>query len=97
MFLLAFTYQDRYKAQRTIRDVISNLVREYAREVNGGIPLRPDSPSLTLPAAFELIDPPSLAELPVRPNRLIVVAVGLCAGLLSGAIAVRVRPRTARV
>ena len=41
--------------------------------------------------AFKVIDPAVIAEKKDRPNRLLMVLIGLCAGILLGILAAVVR------
>ena len=45
-------------------------------------------------ANLEVIDPASLPEQPISPNRLVVAAIGLVAGLIAGALWIRAMPAT---
>jgi hypothetical protein len=92
VYRIAFTYGDRYKAQRAVREMVQRTAQLAARAGNGGRPLEGASDNQeflawrSLPAgAVELINAASLPEAPAGPNRLLVAMLGLLAGLVAGA------------
>jgi hypothetical protein len=90
--LISFTYSDRYKAQSVVRELVTHVVeRDVLRhralpvdnaEVRLAIEQRVGSP-------LEVLDPATLPELPVFPNRVAIGAMGLPLGLLAGVFALR--------
>jgi hypothetical protein len=81
MLHISFTYADRVKAQMALREIIDRTAATYIPETSGRTPKPP----------LLVIDAPSFPEFPVFPNRLVVVLLGLVAGLLLGACWPRAR------
>jgi polysaccharide biosynthesis transport protein len=82
-FLIQFTYEDPYKAQRVVNDLASRFMDSNAQ---GG--------ALTL----GVLDEASLPKSPVSPNRTVIMGSGVLGGMALGlilALALRVSRRTA--
>jgi uncharacterized protein involved in exopolysaccharide biosynthesis len=82
---IRFSYGDRHQAQAAVRSLLTALREAQTMEPsNSQAPARP---------AFEILDPPSLPNQPVFPNRLMIALLGLGAGLPLGAAVLWVRNR----
>lgn len=82
IFVVRFRDADRFLAQRVVQDLVSRLIDENLRSGLAGSS-----------ATVDLLDPPSLPQRPVTPARVNVMAMGLLAGLLSGALVATLRRR----
>jgi len=88
-FAVRFQYNDRYKAQGVVREVVTALTEAnvmVARQ--SGARARQN---------LEVISPAVLPEQPSWPNRLNIAAMGLAGGLLLGALLTVFRRRGPRV
>ena len=90
-FRISFTYSDPQKAQAVVRWLVSQFAernlteaRERARAM-GAAQQRIEE--LKLGQTMEVLDPPSLPQAPVSPNRPAIAAAGAALGLLVGIIA----------
>ncbi len=87
-FSISFSYTDRYKAQAVVRALVLDFTELYARELRTAAPTA--SPEFVKMAEhkagenLEVLDPASLPEAPVSPNRLPLAALGLALGLALG-------------
>lgn len=75
-FSVSFEYPDRYKAQAVTHDVTA----AFEQQVGKG-----SGPTL------KLLDPASLPQEPVGPNRAFMIAAGLAIGLAAGVIVLGIR------
>jgi len=87
---ISFSYSDRYKAQGVVRELVTaftvlNITRSRALAANGGVTRR-EIEAHKAGENLELLDPGTLPESPVSPNRLLIAAAGLLLGLLLGAV-----------
>jgi hypothetical protein len=97
-FRISFKYVDRYKAQRVVRAFVTrftelNVIQQRERAQNGS----PEYRSMAEHKAgenLEVLDPASLPELPVSPNRLAIAGGGMLLGMVAG-IYLRRRPAPA--
>ena len=98
-FSISFSYPDRYKAQLTVQSLLNAIQR---LNVENTLSKSNASKSVILRAIAErkagemvdVLDTASLPVSPVNPNRLLIAAVGLIAGLLLGIAALKLpRPR----
>jgi len=81
-FVVQFTHENRYVAQRVTQDLVSQFMYENVHNPNG------------IGTTLLLLDPASLPQNPVSPRVPIIVTVGLIGGLaLGGIIALTRRPR----
>jgi hypothetical protein len=86
-FVLSFTYPNRYQAQAAVREMVTQLVE---RDVVEHRQLPADDPEVQRAWEFrvgsnlEVLDPASLPELPVFPNREAIGVFGVPLGLLAG-------------
>jgi uncharacterized protein involved in exopolysaccharide biosynthesis len=96
-FRLSFAYTDRYKAQAVVRELITlfteiNVTQERALAATA-------SPTQRAIAEhrggenLEVLDPASLPESPITPNRMAIAALGLGGGLALGGLALWLRRR----
>jgi uncharacterized protein involved in exopolysaccharide biosynthesis len=81
IFVVRFRDADRFLAQRVVQDLVGRLIDENLRSRPGWS------------ATVDLLDPPSLPQRPITPARLNIIATGLLAGLLSGALVATWRRR----
>jgi capsular polysaccharide biosynthesis protein len=79
---VTFAYADRFKAQATVREVITTLTEVNYNEARKGAP-RFQELSVVAPASFP--------EVPLSPNRLVILISGLAAGLMAGVVVTRKR------
>jgi hypothetical protein len=98
-FAISFTYVDRYKAQQTVREVLTLIVERYVLEQRA---LGQKAEAVVQRAYefkagpnLEVLDPATLPETPVFPHRLAIGALGVPVGLLAGVYLQR-RRRTAQ-
>ena len=98
-FSISFSYPDKRKAKRVVEEIASRLVNQWilARRAMQK-DMRPgDETVVVMERRFgdelEILDPPSLPQSPVAPNRMIFVEGGMGSGLLIGALALRMRQR----
>jgi uncharacterized protein involved in exopolysaccharide biosynthesis len=90
-FRISFTYPDRNKAQAVVRELVTRfteqnvrLQRAKAKESGDAIVWEIEEHKAGM--NLEVLDPTSLPEVPVGPNRLGISALGLGLGLLLGAL-----------
>jgi hypothetical protein len=91
-FRISFSYSDRYLAQRVVREFVTafterNVIEERAKAPYVSVTLRriyEHKAGINL----EVLDPASLPELPVSPNRGAIALGGVAAGLLAGMLAI---------
>jgi uncharacterized protein (DUF433 family) len=79
-FVIRFSNEDRYNAQRVVDDLVS-------RYISGNI--RAGRPKW--PTTFQVVDPATLPANPVSPKPSRVTAMGLTLGLLIGAVGTYIR------
>jgi hypothetical protein len=91
---VSFTYTDRYKAQGAVRELINVMVDRWI----AGHRSRADEIGVLKYAAerrlvpnLEIVDPATLPEAPVFPNRLAIASLGLPIGLVAGVFVLRRR------
>jgi uncharacterized protein involved in exopolysaccharide biosynthesis len=87
-FVLSFSYPDRFIAQQVISALITKLVD--ANQVAARAKATTNARTNTA-VSLDLLDPASLPQSPVAPNRKQIVLVGLVLGLLAGILAVGAR------
>ncbi|HKE25197.1 MAG TPA: hypothetical protein VKB88_22710 [Bryobacteraceae bacterium] len=75
-FTVSFEYPDRYKARAVARDV-TTAFQQQVNQSRG--------------PAVKLLDPPTLPQTPVSPNRFRMIAAGLAIGLAAGVILLGIR------
>ncbi len=78
--ILRFQHKDRIKAQAAVKDILAKLRLQSWTGHNNVADLR-------------IIDPASIPQAPVSPNRSIIILGGLCIGLLVAGIVMK-RPAT---
>jgi len=87
---IAFDYEDRYKAEMTVRTIMARF-DEATYRLFGGLPDAPvTSPS---PAKLTILHEPTLPVLPVSPDRYRMAGTGGLAGLLAASIIALIRRR----
>jgi uncharacterized protein involved in exopolysaccharide biosynthesis len=91
-FGISFTYPDRNKAQAVVRALVTgfteqNVRVERARAKESGDEKVNEIVYHKIGLNLEVLDPASLPEKPIAPNRLLIAALGLALGLLFGALA----------
>jgi uncharacterized protein involved in exopolysaccharide biosynthesis len=92
---ISFSYSDRYKAQAVVRELVTlftelNVMRARALAANASVTRR----SIEEHKAgenLEVLDPATLPESPVYPNRLVIALAGMGIGFLLGAARVKYR------
>jgi succinoglycan biosynthesis transport protein ExoP len=96
-FCISFTYSDPRKAQQTVRDLVTQFtewnvmeVREKARYMSDR---QQQIEEHKAGENLEVLDPASLPEEPVAPNRAAIAGAGLALGILAGTVALLRRPR----
>jgi hypothetical protein len=87
-FRIEFTYPDRYKAQRVVRELITQFAERFvseqrARAVRAGGQVELADEWRAGPQ-LEVLDPATLPERPIFPNRLAIGGLGLPIGLFAG-------------
>jgi hypothetical protein len=98
VFQISFTHGDPLIAQAVVREFVTKTVRgHWTQERNRGMAAGGELQYMIdhkIGENVEVLDPASLPALPVWPNRLVIAAIGLGAGLLLGlaTLALR-RPR----
>ncbi len=97
-FIVSFTSRDRVKAQAVVRELVTQFTERHIRALDARTKddreLRVAYERMAGPN-LEVLDPATLPETPVFPNRLTIGAMGLPVGLLAG-VFVRRRKRTAQ-
>jgi LPS O-antigen subunit length determinant protein (WzzB/FepE family) len=98
-FQISFTHPDPRTAQAVVRELVTrfveqNLTAALARTEH----LKEDDPvrrieERKLGTNLEVLDPASLPQAPISPNRTVVSGIGVAFGLMIGALSVRWRPR----
>lgn len=87
-FRISFTYGDPLIAQAVVRALVTRTVEGYVTEARyratteGGEFKRMEE--FRVGEIVEVLDPASLPQAPIYPNRLVIAAIGLTAGLLLG-------------
>jgi hypothetical protein len=87
-FRITFTYRNPRLAQAVVRELVTKTVEGYATEARyrattaGGEFKRMEE--FRAGENVEVLDPASLPQTPIYPNRLVIAAVGLGVGLLLG-------------
>jgi len=89
-FSISFAYSDKYKAQAVVREFVTAFTELNRTHARANAPQM----SVTLREIYEhkagenllVLDPASLPESPVSPNRLAIAAAGLGIGLLLGVL-----------
>jgi LPS O-antigen subunit length determinant protein (WzzB/FepE family) len=83
-FSISFTYPDRSKAQAVVRALVTKFteqnVRERALAIASDEEKAREIVSHKVGLNFEVLDPASLPEKPISPNRLLIAAAGLALG-----------------
>ena len=83
-FSISFTYPDRSKAQAVVRALVTKFteqnVRERALAIASDEEKAREIVSHKVGLNFEVLDPASLPEKPISPNRLLITAAGLALG-----------------
>jgi capsular polysaccharide biosynthesis protein len=96
-FQISFTYPGRKKAQAVVRALITEFternVRERARAKESGDAKALEIEEHKVGLNFEVLDPASLPEKPIAPNRLLIAAAGLALGLLLGILTLWLPPK----
>ena len=94
-FSIVFVYPDRYKAQLVVRELVTRFVEQNIRDQEARAASQPEEfrkmIELRLGPNLAVLDPPSLPETPIWPNRRVIAFGGLLMGLLAGAIVARRR------
>ncbi len=89
-FRISFSYTDRYKAQSVVRELVTALVETNVLDARANASqMSPTLRDIEMHKAgenLEVLDPASLPEAPVAPNRLLIGAAGLGVGLLLGVL-----------
>lgn len=92
---IAFTYIDRYKAQSVVRELVNGFIEENVQAMrpsdSGANPQLVRMSQFRVGENIEVVDPATLPEIPVSPNRAAIALGGLAAGLLVGAYLERSR------
>ena len=98
MFQISFNYSDGETAQRVVREIVTqflerNIIEQRARLLTAG-PMYRFMADHKLGENLEVLDPASLADAPVWPNRTVIAGIGFAAGFVIGAATLyRRRPR----
>jgi hypothetical protein len=94
-FGISFAYRDKYRAQAVVRELVRTFVERHLlemRELEAG---RSEDfrkmMEFRMGPTLEVLDPPSLPEAPVSPNRAVFAIGGLMVGLVAGAFSTRRR------
>jgi hypothetical protein len=94
-FRISFTYPDRRKAQSVVAALVTKFVEQNVRAERDKVKDAHEPEAVTrlldhkMGRNLEVLDPASLPERPVAPNRLVITACGLALGLILGAITLR--------
>lgn len=89
-FAISFSYPDKLKAQAVVRALVTRFTEQNETAMRRMAQEKAGAPA---GETLEVLDPPSLPEKPVSPNRLAFMACGLAAGLLIGVLAAVLRRR----
>jgi hypothetical protein len=73
---LSFRYPDRYKAQQTLQALVNKLADVDIQTRAQSLVFRPK-----LPLNLDVMDPPSLPQVPSGPNRWLILSMGLGTGI----------------
>ncbi|MGO9257218.1 MAG: hypothetical protein ACLQU1_13075 [Bryobacteraceae bacterium] len=86
-FRIRSSDHDRFKAQAAVQQVVARLIEDNLthRVTGSGV------------KQVELLDPASLPQLPIQPNRLAIALLGLMVGLALGLLWQWMRPRRALI
>jgi hypothetical protein len=96
-FSISFSYPDRYKASRVVRELVARFEFVHFHNLNSQVmDLKEGNDVRTalehkLGVSLEVLEPASLPEIPSGPGRLTFIAAGLAFGLLAGALTMRFR------
>ena len=103
VFGISFSYQDPEKAQAVVRALVTQFVEQYVLEERARIQGAPVSDEVLnvfeykLGENLEVLDPASLPQAPVAPNRVVITAGGIACGILAWAMLWWLRARRAQV
>jgi hypothetical protein len=93
-YRVSFTYPDRRVAQRMVRELVTQLAERNV-EIERAVYHAGGEARVAIErkagANFEVLDPASLPESPVFPNRLVIAGLGAPVGLLAGIFELRRR------
>jgi uncharacterized protein involved in exopolysaccharide biosynthesis len=96
-FSISFTYSNPLKAQVTVREIVTEFIERNVTEAREKAPYMSDTQyQIEVHKAgqnVEIVDPPSLPEEPVAPNRAAIAGAGLALGILAGTVALLRRAR----
>jgi capsular polysaccharide biosynthesis protein len=96
---ISFSYPDKQKAQRVVQEILTRLVNSYVQDsVRIAKDMKPGDETAQVVERhfgdqFEVLDPASYPSIPVAPNRMIFLAVGMGCGLSIGLLTLRLRQR----
>jgi hypothetical protein len=87
-FHISFTYEDPLKVQAVVRELVTQFTEQHVTEARNHSNAVGGECSMMQDHKFgenlEVLEPASLPEVSVWPNRLAISAAGLAAGLLLG-------------
>ena len=95
MFVISFTYTDKFKAQAVVRALVRKFAAYGGTSGQSGLMVQGDplQGSRTNLPHIDVLDPASLMELPVAPARGVIAGLGTLAGLAFGGLAMRKKLR----
>ena len=94
-FVLRYIYPDPVQAQRTTEELIRKMMEAGVEEGLRANQAKGDAERRSTGTKLSVFDPPSLPQRPAGPNRLLITALGVCAGLTLAvltAVVMRLRP-----
>jgi uncharacterized protein involved in exopolysaccharide biosynthesis len=98
-FVISFSHPDPRTAQAVVSALIAQFMEQHIIAARARTKdLKEDDPvrrieERKLGTNLEVLDPASLPQSPVKPNRTVVSAIGVVLGLMLGALSVRLRPQ----
>ena len=99
-FRISYAYPDDAKAQLVVRAIITQFIELNVTAMRARMKdLKGDDPLVKLQeykagVNLEVLDPASLPQRPAAPNRTVVTALGITAGLVFGALSLMLSARS---
>jgi uncharacterized protein involved in exopolysaccharide biosynthesis len=99
-FRISYAYPDDVKAQAVVREIITQFVELNVTAMRARVKdWKGDDPLVKIQeyragVNLEILDPASLPQLPVAPNRAVVTALGVALGMMLGALSLMLSARS---
>jgi len=97
-FRISFSYPDPEKAQNVVRELVTGFTEQNVFDERERARASGDAKAIDIAehkggVQTEVLDPASDPQEPVSPNRMAIALAGFAAGLLLGAVTLRMRQR----